>query len=312
MKRAIIFAALGADSIPTSLQKDLSEIFLVTYVKNETPILPTAFIALAMDFHFIALTRRAIVQLDESILSQLPNLEGISAYSTGKEWIDEVALAERGIQLKTLPSYCTNAVAETALGLVLMQQHKLHLRYLKAIKKIPESVSLRGTELADKNVGIIGYGRIGSCLSLKIKYLCKNIFINDIDIEKYQNLSERVLSLSKKEIIEKCDIVIICASQQFEEKQILEQEYYDLFKRESVIINVARKSLLNHNLLLQMVKKKQIEAYIYDDLVKENDFPDEIEYGKIIPTGHTAWYTNKSIERGTNTWINNLLTFAKA
>lgn len=310
MKRAVIFSALGANSISDDLQKKLSETFDATYIKNEKPLPPNKFIELVNSFHFIALTRRALVCLDDNILSKLPLLEGVSAYSTGKEWIDEKAFTKRGIRLETLPIYCTNAVAEVALGLILMQQHKLHLRYLKTTKKIPNFVSLRGSELAQKNVGIIGYGKIGSCIALKMKYLCKNIFVNDTDFSKINQLQDNVISASKIEIIEHCDIIIVCASQQFEEQYIWENTDYQSLKKNAVILNIARKSLLNHQLLLNLVKKKQIEAYIFDDLMQETDVPDEVEFGKIIPTGHTAWYTDNAIKNGTFSWINNLINFS--
>jgi D-lactate dehydrogenase len=268
-----------------------------------------AFIELSQNFHFIALTRRALLEFDDFILSKLPLLEGVSAYSTGKEWIDEQAFVKRGIQLKTLPSYCTNAVAETALGLVLMQQHKLHLRYMKAMQKIPSVVSLRGTELIHKGVGIIGFGRIGSHLALKIKPLCHSVFVNDIDESQYQNISEGIVAVSKNEILVQCDIIIFCASQQFLAHEIISQSDYQLLKPNVVMLNIARKSLLDHQLLLEMVKNKQIQGYIYDDLVQDNENPDEVEYGKIIPTGHTAWYTDTAIEHGTETWIQHLLSF---
>ena len=41
--------------------------------------------------------------------------------------------------------------------------------------------------------------------------------------------------------------------------------------------------------------------------MQETDVPDEVEFGKIIPTGHTAWYTDNAIQNGTSTWINNLI-----
>ena len=300
MKRAIIFSALGSDSIPVSLQEALAEKFDVTYIENRTPLPPVEFIKLVMDFHFIALTRRALSRFDEHIISQLPLLEGISTYSTGKEWIDEFTLAKRQIHLLNLSAYCTNSVAETALGLILMQQHKLHLRYLKAMQKIPESISVRGTELIHKRVGIIGFGHIGALIAWKIKNLCHEILINDLDSSKYEQRQEGLIIASKMEIIQSCDIIVLCASQKFEAKEVLQKEDYQYIKHGTVILNLGRKNLLNHQLLVKMVKLKRIEAYIFDDLIQEEDNPDELEYGKIIGTGHTAWYTDGAIQRGTD------------
>ncbi|MCB9307286.1 MAG: hypothetical protein H6565_11885 [Lewinellaceae bacterium] len=308
---ALIMSALGADSVPPGLRSQLDRMAGVRYLANLKPLEPEAFVSLARPFQYLAITRRAVRRLDGGMIDALPRLKGLSVYSTGLEWIDLDRLQRRGIPVLGLPDYCTNAVAETALGLILMTAHKLHLRYLKSLHAIPESVSLCGFELQHCRIGIIGYGRIGRLLAKKVRPLCAEVLIADEDTNRYGPPEPGIEVTDIKTLLSDCDFVVVCASQEFAEKALIEQRDYALLSPRSVVVNVARTSLLDHDLLVKMVKKQQIRAYLYDDLMRDDDRPNEREYGKIVPTGHTAWYTEEAMASGTNTWINNLITLCK-
>jgi lactate dehydrogenase-like 2-hydroxyacid dehydrogenase len=309
--KTLILSANGTASVPFYLRKNLDTLATTTYLANREPLDPASFVALASGYDYIAITRRAIGRIDRLIIEALPQLKGISAYSTGLEWIDEEALRKRNIRLLGLPDYCTNAVAETALGLMLMTAHKLHLRYLKSIRMIPDSVSLRGFELKYCNIGIIGFGRIGRKVAEKAASLSASVTAYDINDRAFDSPHPGVIRKTPDQILTTSDFIICCASQSFAPQQLLLTEQYACLRPETVIINIGRTSLLNHDLLVKMVKRHQIRAYIYDDLMRDIDRPNEKEYGKIIPTGHTAWYSDESIANGTESWINNLLTLCK-
>lgn len=305
--KTLIISANGARSLPENLQKKLEKTADAHYRRILKPMDKESFVTMAYPYEYLAITRRALRQLDRQVIEALPNLKGISVYSTGVEWVDLECLKERDIRFASLPDYCTNAVAETAIGLMFMAAHKLHLRYLKSIKTIPETVSLRGFELKSCTLGVIGYGKIGSLVTEKATHLCSKVLCNDIEESQYGKTSSGVRPASKERILATCDIIIVCASQEFEHAAILAPNAYRLLRPETVVINVGRLSLLNHHLMIDMVKKQRLRSYIYDDLMQANDNPDELEYGKIISSGHTAWYSDEAIKAGTRQWIVNLL-----
>ena len=136
--------------------------------------------------------------------------------------------------------------------------------------------------------------------------LCANVLVNDIDKNQIIQSSIGIRSTSKEKIFATCDFIVFCASQEYPNREIIAPETYDLLRPESVVINVGRTSLLNHDLLIEMVKQQRFRSYIYDDLMRETDLPNEFEYGKIVPTGHTAWYTDEALMVGTTQWLKNL------
>lgn len=309
--KVLVMAARGRESLTSTQVSQLQSLATVHYQQVMAPLTQDQFVEAARDFDYLAITRRAIPKLGENLLNALPRLKGISVYSTGTEWIDADVLQARGIHLSSLPDYCTNAVAETALGLLFLSAHKLHLRYLKTTHAIPEHVSLRGVELRSGTVGIIGYGRIGKLLAQKAQPLCKRVLVYDADVEKQGFVSSGVVWAEKKALLQEADWLVCCAAQNFEEKQLLTPEEYELLQPKTTVINVARSSLLDHLQLVKKVKNQQLGGYYYDDLMPDGENPDEFEFGKIVPTGHTAWYTNESMQAGTAEWINNLCILIK-
>lgn len=304
----LVLAAQGADSVPAEYQQQLDALGQISYLSNLEPLSPAAFVALAQPYEYLAITRRAVVRLDRSMLEALPRLKGLSVYSTGVEWLDTDYLRQRGIRLAALPDYCTNAVAETALGMMFMVAHKLHLRYLKSLKTVPDTVSLRGFELQNCRIGIIGCGRIGRSLAQKLRSLCREVLVNDPDEQALQAAAALgARCATQGEILTTCRMVVCCASQQFFENQLFASGDYELLSPQSVVLNVGRTSLLDHDRLVGMVKRRELLSYVFDDLLRPQDDPDEVEYGKIIPTGHTAWYTDEALRNGTQTWIENLI-----
>lgn len=306
--KAIVLAAKGADSLSAVQRRMLEQTATVEYVAVLSPLAVPDFVQLVHDFDYIAITRRAITQIDRSVIDALPRLKGLSVYSTGVEWIDLDYLQFKEIRWTALPDYCTNAVAESALGLMLMVAHKLHLRYQKSIHVIPEQVSLRGFELSSSVVGILGYGKIGKLLARKIQPLCRQVLAHDIDPHVFNEKSTDVQQADKGTILSKSRFVIVCAAQQYREQQLLCDGDYDLMGPETVVVNVARTSLLDHQRLIRMVRQKRIHAYVYDDLMPREEDPNVTEYGKIIPTGHTAWYTGEAILNGSQAWVDNLIS----
>ncbi len=304
--KVLVMAARGRESLTKIQNALLQSQAEVHYQRILNPMSQAQFVEAARDFDYLAITRRAIHRLGADTLNALPRLKGISVYSTGTEWIDSDFMRLRGIQLSALPDYCTNAVAETALGLLLLSAHRLHLRYLKTTRVIPDYVSLRGRELRHGTVGILGYGRIGKLLAQKIQPLCKQVFVHDCNPKKVTFVPPEISPLGKKTLLSRADWIVCCASQDFEEKAILTDTDYALLRPETTLINVARTSLLDHGRLIQMVQNQQLGGYFYDDILQPEEKPDEVEFGKIVPVGHTAWYTNEAMEAGTNDWLENL------
>ena len=107
-------------------------------------------------------------RIDREVMDAAPLLKGIVVYGVGKDHIDLVAAAERGIEVFNTAGANSNAVAELTFGILLNCARRVHQadRYIRdGGWQGGESGTLpdifHGVELGGKSIGIIGYGNIG-------------------------------------------------------------------------------------------------------------------------------------------------------
>ena len=140
----IIFSAKGRDSLSPLQQKTVEAIASVRYIANLLPLSDDHLIKICQTANYIGLTRRTCLDFHAEIIRNLPNLKGLSVYTTGIEWIDLAELQACDIALKFLPDYSAITVAEHAIGLLLTLSRRIHLSDRKSRAEITHEVSLRG------------------------------------------------------------------------------------------------------------------------------------------------------------------------
>ena len=113
-------------------------------------------------------------------LAKLPNLKLIAARSTGFDYVDVPAARARGVEVVYVPSYGENTAAEFAFALLLALSRKIS----DAHQQTTETGSfvqgnLRGFDLKDKIIGIVGTGRIGANMIKMAKGFNMNVIAYD-------------------------------------------------------------------------------------------------------------------------------------
>src|SRR5262245_31506629 len=100
-------------------------------------------------------------RLDASVLAQFPGLKLIATRSTGFDHIDLQYCATHGITVSNVPDYGDSTVAEHVFALLLGVARKL----VEAVERTRHGrftqAGLRGFELRDRVIGVVGTGRIG-------------------------------------------------------------------------------------------------------------------------------------------------------
>src|SRR3989344_8735101 len=149
-------------------QEYIKEKINKTFPANGTPPEAVAFFAeplslakvdVAKDFEVIS--PFIYSKLDKEVLSKLTNLKMIATRSTGFDHIDASQAKSKGIFICNVPFYGENTVAEHAFALILALSRKLFDSIERAKKGDFNLEGLRGFDLNDKTLGIIGLGHIG-------------------------------------------------------------------------------------------------------------------------------------------------------
>src|SRR5690606_37835510 len=101
-------------------------------------------------------------QINEKVINKAKRLKLIATRSTGFNHIDIQTAAKKKIAVCNVPYYGENTVAEHTFALILALSRNLHKAYVRTIRNDFSLEGLRGFDLRDKALGVIGAGSIGA------------------------------------------------------------------------------------------------------------------------------------------------------
>jgi D-lactate dehydrogenase len=271
-------------------------------------------------------------KLNKKAISKLKKVKFISTMSTGYDHIDLKACKSKGITVSYVPSYGENTVAEHAMALLLAISRRIIESVERTRKCNFDLEGLRGFDLKNKTIGIIGTGNIGrhmckfaKCFDMKViahdKFPCKD-FAAKLDV-KYVSLPE---------LLKKSDIVSLHVPLCPETKYMINKRRVNQMKKGMILINTARGSLVDTTAILMGLKNKTIAWYATDVLEEEKAIKDERErlyhtfeskcdlkvlledhmlmvHPKVLITPHNAFNSWEALKRIFETTIDNIKAF---
>jgi len=197
--------------------------------------------------------------LTKEVLLSAPNLKVISRVGVGLDNIDLKAAEELGIKIYNTPSPVVNAVVKLTLGLIFCALRKITL----TDRNIREGIWKKpmGNLLENKNVGIIGFGRIGRKMAEILHFLGANIFFYDI-----QEIKSPFKQVSLEQLLKDADIICLHASGR---ETILTKDRLNQTKEGVIIVNTARGELIDEDALYEGLKNGHIGWACLDVFQKE-------------------------------------------
>ena len=203
-------------------------------------------------------------------------------------------------------------IAEFCLGTILSWEMQL-IKKINNFKKLDWKDSLIFSapfhgELYKKNIGIIGYGRIGKELSKRLSSFDTNITaFTRKKIKKDKFLNNVYLSAEIKKYIHLFDYIVVTCSLNDSTKNLIEKSLLRLMKKTAVIVNIARGEIINEKDLFEFLKNKKLGGAIIDTWYQyplklgKNYKPSSYnfhELDNIIMTPHiSAWSKNMILRR---------------
>ena len=275
-------------------------------------------------------------QFSKEVLEQLPNLKLIATRSTGFDHIDIDECKKRGILVVNVPEYGSHTVAEYTFGLILMLLRKLYDAYHQVRETGKFDVTnLRGRELYNKILGVVGTGKIGVnvikiATGFGMKVLAYDKYPND---ELEQQLGFKYVSY--EELLKNSDIITFHVPYNLETHHLLNKNNIKLVKPGAYIINTSRGGVIETEALYEALKTKQISGAALDVLEEEGIIKEEqellltqntniidsekirttlinhifIDLDNVIVTPHNAFNTEEGLERIVKTTIENIESY---
>jgi phosphoglycerate dehydrogenase-like enzyme len=308
LPRMTVMAARGRDSFSPGQLRALEATAQLTVHAVPSRLTHEAMRDLCATAEIIGFTRRATLDFNAQLIEQLPNLRAVAVYATGYDWLDTAALARRGTKLVLLPDYSTQSVAEHSFGLMLSMSRRLHLSDRVARGDLPYGISMRGFELAGKTLGIIGYGNIGRAVARMAHAFDMRVLANDIIPQQPDHGIEMV---EQEQLLRDSDLVLLACNLVRGAGPIIGQDVLTVMKPGALLINPSRSALVDNAAVIQAIVNKQLRGYAVDDTVFNAEQLARVEHGRILQSAHTAWYSDEAMTRGTQAWVDALVSLAQ-
>ena len=190
-------------------------------------------------------------------------LKLISRVGIGLDNVDLAAARERGIKVSYTPEAPAPAVAELTMGHMLNLCRMISL----ADRKLRDGVwqRLMGGRLAEKVVGIIGTGRIGTRVMRHLQgFAPKKILVNDLKPDQHVYELYQAKFADKETIYREADIITFHVPMTRETSGMISAKEIEMMKKGAVLINTARGGIINEQDLFTALKNKRIAGAAID------------------------------------------------
>lgn len=217
------------------------------------------------DAHIIGIRSRT--KLTEDVLKHAEKLFCIGCFCIGTNQVDLTAAKEGGIAVFNAPYSNTRSVAELVLGELILLMRRVPERSALAHDGIWRKSAEGSFEARGKVLGLVGYGHIGSQLSV----LAENIGmqVRYFDIERKLSHGNATPSASLEELLKTSDVVSLHVPQTPETKGMMGEKEIRAMKRGAHLINASRGNVVDLDALAAAIKDGHIAGAAVDVFPKE-------------------------------------------
>jgi len=236
-----------------------------------------------------------------------PNLKLIQKLGIGVDTIDLEAARRRGVAVCNMPGTNTRAVAELTLLLILASLRRLseldqQTRKGKGWCLAPESLD-QLSELGGRDVGLVGFGAVGKCLTPMLQGVGARVLYTDISPAR----DAPAAFMSFETLLSTADIVSLHLPLTHETAGIMNAAAFASMKPGSILINTARGGLVDEAALVDTLESGHLRCAGLDVFGAEpvDAASRLLKLRNVIVTPHLAWFTGETLARSLGVFAEN-------
>lgn len=241
---------------------------------------------------------RSGTKADAELLEQAHQLKAIARAGVGVDNIDLNVATAQGVVVMNTPSGNTVATAELALGLMLSLARHIPVAHGALVDGRWERKKWMGTELRNKTLGVVGFGRIGQAVAKRAQAFDMNIVYFDpyLPADLVIENTTRVASLD--ELYAQADYISLHTVSSPETKHMINADSIAKMKDGVRIVNAARGALIDAQALADAIQSGKVAGAgldVYDGEPPADDHP-LIGLAGVVHTPHLGASTTEAQE----------------
>ncbi len=267
----------------------------IEYLKTSLP--EDELIERIKDAHFIGIRSRT--QLTENVLEAASKLVAIGCFCIGTNQVDLTAALKRAIPVFNAPFSNTRSVAELVLGQIIMLLRGIPQRNAAAhrgewLKTADQSFEARG-----KTLGIIGYGHIGTQLSIMAEQLGMRVQFYDIESKLVLGNATQV---DLATVLKTSDVISLHVPETAQTQNMIGEAELALMKHGAILINASRGTVVDIDALTAALESKKLAGAAIDVFPVEpkgnnEEFVSPLrQFDNVILTPHIGGSTQEAQE----------------
>ncbi len=250
------------------------------------------------DAHFIGIRSRT--QLTEDIFSAAEKLIAVGCFCIGTNQVDLKAATKRGIAVFNAPYSNTRSVAELSIAEIIMLMRGVPERNAQCHRGGWNKSADNSYEIRGKKLGIVGYGSIGTQLSVMAESLGMEVYFYDVVTKLPIGNAKQVGSLN--ELLNIADAVSLHVPETAATKWMIGAEQFAQMKQGSILLNASRGTVVDIDALAEAIRSKKllgaaIDVFPVEPRANGEEFITPLrEFDNVILTPHVGGSTLEAQE----------------
>jgi D-3-phosphoglycerate dehydrogenase len=209
---------------------------------------------------------RSKTRVAADLLDRSPELQAVGAFCIGTDQIDLEACNRRGVAVFNAPYSNTRSVVELALAEMILLLRGVFDRSVDLHKGVWGKSSEGFHEIRGKKLGIVGYGNIGSQLSVLAEAMGMEVYYNDLD-EKLTLGNARKCAL--EELLRVADIVTVHVDGRQSNRGLFGEREFASMKDGAVFLNLSRGFVADVDALARTLRSGKLRGAAVDVFPEE-------------------------------------------
>lgn len=241
---------------------------------------------------------RSKTNVTRRVLEHADRLMTVGAFCIGTNQIDLGACSERGIAVFNAPYSNTRSVVELAIGEIIMLIRNVVSKSNKMHEGVWDKSATNSFEVRGKKLGLVGYGNIGTQLSVVAEALGMEVYFYDVVDKLALGNARKCRTL--EDLFAVSDIISLHTDGRKDNKNLIGAREFSLMKKGVIFLNLSRGHIVDIPALVDAIKSGKVwgagvDVYPYEPKTNNEEFINELRgLPNVILTPHIGGSTEEA------------------